>query len=117
MDQDLHVKPGLIVPGDELEISHSRSSGPGGQHVNKTNSRVTIRWNVLSSVALKAYQRRQLIEKLGPRISRTGLLQVDAENSRSQLKNREVAREKLAQLIREASIASAPPSNQANSVV
>ncbi len=102
MDQDLKIKPGVTIPGHELETSSSRSSGPGGQHVNKTNSRVTLRWNILESSALNGHQRRRIMEKLGQRVSRSGLLQVDAETSRSQLKNRELAREKLARLVRDA---------------
>ena len=102
MQHDLEIKPGLVIPAHELELSSSRASGPGGQHVNKTNSRVTLRWNVQHSNALKEYQRRIILEKLSHRISRGGFIQVDAEQSRKQLQNRDFAREKLAQLIRDA---------------
>ena len=102
MEYDLAIKPGLVIPGSELELVSSRASGPGGQHVNKTNSRISLRWNLENSLALTPFQRARITEKLAHRISKSGDIQVDAEQHRSQLKNREMARERLAHLLRKA---------------
>ena len=51
----LYIKPDIIIPEHELEITASRSGGPGGQHVNKTSSRITVRWHVDTSTALSEY--------------------------------------------------------------
>jgi len=100
-NEDLQIRAGLVIPAVELIETASRSSGPGGQHVNKTSTRVTLRWNVQSSPQLTAAQRRRLIERLGPRITRAGNLSVHCGTSRSRSKNREAARERLAELVRD----------------
>jgi len=98
---DLHVKPGILIPGWELWFTASRSGGPGGQHVNTTNSRVSLHWNVDNSVALTPYRRAKIRGALHNRIS-DGVLVVHVSDSRSQHRNREIALERLAALICEA---------------
>ncbi len=87
----LRVSPTCQIPLDELVIRVSRSSGPGGQHVNTTNSRVELVFDVENSPSLGPRQRARLIEKLGP------VVRVTSSEERSQLRNREVATERLRQ--------------------
>jgi ribosome-associated protein len=105
---DLEVQRGLTLPGHEIGESASRASGPGGQHVNKTSTRVTLRWNARQSSALSPTQRRRLLRRLASRLTRSGELLVHASQRRSRARNRELARERLAQLVREAVVAPRP---------
>jgi ribosome-associated protein len=89
----------LAIPRSELEFRTSRSSGAGGQHVNKTSSRVEISWNILNSIALTEEQRDLLIQKLGSRVSEDGAVRVVASDTRSQLRNRQAAEQRLGDLI------------------
>lgn len=83
----------------ELEHKTSRSSGPGGQHVNKTESRVEIHWNLRESKAVSDYERILLLSRLSNKLTTEGKLIVSSEMHRSQLKNKEDARQKLVLLI------------------
>lgn len=98
---DLEVSPALSVPASELAWRFSRSSGPGGQHVNTSDSRVELSWDIAGSAALSEQQRDRLVERLGRRLV-DGVLTVSASEQRSQLRNREIARRKLALLVAEA---------------
>ncbi len=98
---DLDVKPGVRIPGSELDESHSRAGGPGGQHVNTSSTRITLRWNVQES-ELPEPIRARLLERLGSRLTSDGELVVHASSNRSQLRNREEARERLAEIVRQA---------------
>jgi ribosome-associated protein len=102
VEADLPVNPSFSIPGEELQVSTSRSGGPGGQHVNTTDSRVTIRWNVMSSPALSEDARARILLKLGSRLTREGEVMVSASDDRSQLVNRGLARDRLAALLRQA---------------
>jgi len=86
----LRVRRGLTLPAEELEWSFSGSGGPGGQHANTANTRVTLRFDIVASRALGPRQRQRLLERLGP------VVRVVASDERSQLRNRELARERLA---------------------
>jgi ribosome-associated protein len=99
--QDLIVRRNLVIPAAELRESASRAGGPGGQHVNKTSTRVTLRWSVAESEALTDTQRRRLRERLASRLTRSGELVVHASARRSRARNREQARERLASLVRD----------------
>ncbi len=77
----------------------SRSSGAGGQHVNKTSSRIEITWNVRTSPSLTDEQRALLESKLASRLSEDGSIRVVASDSRSQLRNRETAERRLGELV------------------
>jgi len=102
MSEDLIVGKHFVIPAAELEYLASRSSGPGGQHVNTTSSRVTVRWRVTESAVLSHAQRRRIRTQLGNRISKEGYLAVSSETRRSQMMNRESARLRLAALLQDA---------------
>lgn len=97
--RDLPVRGSLVIPADEIGEAASRSSGPGGQHVNKTSTRVTLRWNVTGSGCLTASQRRRLREKLGTRLTRTGDLIVNSDRTRSRARNRDYARARIVEIV------------------
>ena len=104
VDKSIYVNDSLSIPRDELDVRVSRSSGAGGQHVNKTSSRVEIFWNVLNSRVLSDEQRARLSEKLSSRIVGDGSVRVVASDTRSQTRNRELAEGRLAELIARALI-------------
>ncbi|WP_411721947.1 alternative ribosome rescue aminoacyl-tRNA hydrolase ArfB [Mycetocola sp.] len=95
---DLEVSPTLTIPASELSWRFSRSSGPGGQHVNTSDSRVELTWNVVDSTTLSDDQRQRLLARLGRRLV-SGVITVAASEERSQLRNREIARRKLAKVV------------------
>lgn len=105
---DLRVLPELIIPERELGWRFSRSSGPGGQHVNTSDSRVELCWNVADSTVLSDDQRTLLLTRLGRRLA-AGTLTVAASEQRSQLRNRETALRKLADLVTAGLSAEAQP--------
>jgi ribosome-associated protein len=98
---DLHVHRSLVIPDHELSWRFSRSSGPGGQGVNTTDSRVELSYDVHGSPALTDVHRARAVERLGSRLS-DGVLTVTASEHRSQLRNREAALARLAALMRDA---------------
>ncbi len=102
MSDDVVVKNGIIIPSHELEITASRASGPGGQHVNKTSSRISVRWNVKNSAALTEEQKILVMEKLASEITQKGDIIVHCSESRSQHANRKEALLHLAQKINKA---------------
>ncbi|MBL7842408.1 MAG: aminoacyl-tRNA hydrolase [Cyclobacteriaceae bacterium] len=86
----------------ELIFTTSRSSGPGGQNVNKVNSKVTLKWNVQQSNAISDEQREILLIKLRTHLTKEGVLLLTAQEKRSQLQNKEEALQKLDQLLKKA---------------
>ena len=98
-DEAIVITDSLSIPRSELEVKASRASGPGGQHVNKTSSRVEISWNVAQSSALTDEQRAILTSRLASRISEDGSIRVVASDTRSQLRNRQTAAKRLADTI------------------
>ncbi len=97
--RDLRVGAALVIPADELREAATRSSGPGGQHVNKVSTRVTLRWNVTGSRCLTTSQRRRLREKLSARLTGTGDLVVNSDRTRSRARNREYARDRIVEIV------------------
>lgn len=97
----LQVTRTLQVPEAELTWRFSRSSGPGGQGVNTTDSRVELAFDVVRSAALTDHQRDRVLQRLARRVV-DGRLVVTASEHRSQLRNRDAAARRLAQLLREA---------------
>ena len=83
----------------ELLFSASRSSGPGGQNVNKVNSKVTLKWDVIHSILLDENQRELIVKKLASRLTKEGILILTAQDKRSQLENKEEVISKLNQLL------------------
>lgn len=104
---DLRVSDRLLIPGGELRERFSRSSGPGGQGVNTTDSRVELSFDVAGSPAIPADLRARALARLAGRLV-DGVLTIAASEHRAQLANREAARERLAELLR-AAIAPPPP--------
>ena len=100
MKDQLFVKNNITIPQEELEITTSRSSGAGGQHVNKTDTRITVRWNIKNTIALTDEQKSYLLERLQARITSDGDLIVHNSVSRSQLQNKKNALNNLAAIIR-----------------
>jgi len=95
---DLEVTPALTIPASELGWRFSRSSGPGGQHVNTSDSRVELFWNVVASSTLTDDQRVRIIARLDRRLV-AGVVTVVVSEQRSQLRNREIALDRLADLV------------------
>lgn len=105
---DLAVTEQVVIPGDELTVTTSRASGPGGQHVNTTESRVQLRWNPGESRALSDSQRARVLRALASRITSEGDLLIACAAERSQHQNRELARARLAEMVRQALIPPRP---------
>ncbi|HEV8375599.1 MAG TPA: alternative ribosome rescue aminoacyl-tRNA hydrolase ArfB [Candidatus Polarisedimenticolia bacterium] len=96
----IRILPGLSIPEEELVFSASRSGGPGGQNVNKVNSRVTLRFDVRASPSLSSEQKRRILSKLATRVNSEGMLRVVSQKSRSQAINRDAAEVRFAELLR-----------------
>ncbi len=99
---DLHIDGWLIIPGSDLEFSAVRSSGPGGQNVNKTATKVVLRFDVAGTRALNAGIKARLRAAAASRFDRDGHLVVTSQLSRHQAQNLADARRKLTNLIRAA---------------
>ena len=89
MKEGLHLGAGVFVPIDEIEMRASRSGGPGGQHANKTASRIEAVFDVEASAALTEAQKERIVHRLGPRVTAI------AQDARSQTRNRGIALERL----------------------
>jgi ribosome-associated protein len=98
----IRVNDSVVIPRGELEVRASRSSGAGGQHVNKTSSRIEIEWNVRTSAAISDEQRERLLSRLASRLSDEGSIRVVASDTRSQLRNREAAERRLGETVAKA---------------
>ncbi len=96
----LKITPNLNIPLTELSFTFSRSSGPGGQHVNKVNSRVTLWFNLWQSPSLSASQKITLSQKLAGHINRHGQLWLVSYRHRMQMANRQEALLKFSDLLR-----------------
>ena len=108
MGDDLIINTGVLIPAAELVYSASRASGPGGQHVNTTDSRIQLRWNLMESPALSEPQRARLRRVLSSRITEVGEIILACDSNRSQRRNREEVTQRLAALVREALIPPKP---------
>jgi ribosome-associated protein len=97
----LKITPNLNIPLTELSFTFSRSSGPGGQHVNKVNSRVTLWFNLWQSPSLSEFQKNTLSEKLAGHINRHGQLWLVCDRHRMQMANRQEALLKFGDLLRD----------------
>ncbi len=89
----------LEIPDGEISFVFSRSSGPGGQNVNKVSTRATLLFDVARSPSLSQQQRSRILKRLSTRINRGGILRISSQRHRSQSANREAAREKFAELL------------------
>ena len=102
MKYDVRIKNGIIIPEHELHITTSRAGGPGGQHVNKTSTRVSVRWNVPKTEALNEAQKQRVLKKLHDQLTEDGDLLVHNGSTRSQLQNKKLALAQLAKKVRAA---------------
>jgi ribosome-associated protein len=98
----IQITPDLALPDEEISFATSRSSGPGGQNVNKLETRVTLRFDLAGSAALSEEQRARLRERLATRITKDGVLHVTSQRHRSQMANRDAAVERFVELVGEA---------------
>ena len=86
----------------ELEFTASRSEGPGGQNVNKVNSKITLRWDTANSLIISEDEKRIIKERLSSFLTKDGILMLSAQDKRSQLQNKEAVMEKLDALLAKA---------------
>ncbi len=100
----IRISRSIVIDSDELSESFARASGPGGQHVNTTDSAVILRFDVVNSPSLPDAVKYRLCALAGTRLTRDGVLVLRSEGARSQLVNRQEVRERLFTLIREALI-------------
>jgi ribosome-associated protein len=94
--ESIQVTRSVSIPRSEIELRFSRSSGPGGQHAQKSDTRVEAIFDVEASAALSEAQKRRVLAKAGP------VLRAVAQDERSQWRNRELATERLVESLREA---------------
>lgn len=99
---EVRLRRGVRVPASELEFRASRSSGPGGQGVNTTSSKIELRWNVQDSAALTDAQRQRVLDRLAPRLTDDGVLILTGSEHRSQLRNREAVLARFRAIVGEA---------------
>lgn len=108
MSEDLVINNGVTVPAAELAYAASRSSGPGGQSVNTADTRIQLRWNPGQSRALTEAQRARVLRALASRLTDAGEIILASDIHRSQRRNRDEVRQRLAQLVREALVPPKP---------
>jgi ribosome-associated protein len=89
----------VVIPRAELQTKFSPSGGPGGQHANRSSTRVELTWNIDQSAVLNPRQRDRIRRRLASRLDSSGALRVVADSERSQLRNREEAARRLARLV------------------
>ena len=98
----LRISPELVIAPDELDFQAARGGGPGGQNVNKVESKVILRFDVRRSRCLTEDQRLLLLEKLAGRLTKEGELVLHSSKHREQGRNAEAARERMLEILREA---------------
>jgi ribosome-associated protein len=107
-DDALSIAPGVQIPMTELDLRAISGGGPGGQHVNKSATRVALQWNVRDTRALSEEQRARVMDKLASRLDTDGALRIVAGEFRSQQQNRRSALERLQQLVARALVVQRP---------
>ena len=110
MSLPVRVRGSVVLPDTELQWRFSRSSGPGGQHVNTSDSQVELRYDLAASAALPPVWKERALERLAGRLTEGGELVVRASEHRSQWRNREAAAVRLSALLSEA--VAPPPRNR-----
>lgn len=97
----LEISQSVVIPDEEFEISFARSGGPGGQNVNKVNSKAIMRWNVVASPSLPFGVRNRFLAKYANRLTAEGSILITSQKTRDQGKNVDDCREKLREMILE----------------
>ncbi len=95
----IDICSGVSVSEHELRFSFDRSPGPGGQNVNKVNTRVTLHFNVAGSTSLSTLQKNMIAQSLGSRIAQDGILRIHSSKERTQLANRRAAVNRFIELV------------------
>ena len=108
MSDDIIINDLVVIPASELQYTASRSSGPGGQHVNKTDSRIQVRWNIPTTSALSDFLKRRVMMVLATRLTDDGDLLLASDSNRSQRRNKDDVTQRLAALVREALVPPKP---------
>jgi ribosome-associated protein len=98
-DGYIEITPALLLPVSELDYRATRSGGPGGQHVNTSSTRIEVWWDIGGSPSLTDEQRARLLQRLASRLGGEERLRIVASQSRSQLRNREAATERLREIV------------------
>jgi len=95
----VHIRRGVAIPLEELRFRFTRSSGPGGQHVNKAATQAELTFDVARSPSLSDEHRRRVLSRLGSYISQEGVLRLTCQSTRSQAQNRREAVERFQALL------------------
>lgn len=103
-DSELMIDGARGIPRDELAVKATRSGGAGGQHVNTSSTRIELSWQPGKSRALTDDERARVMQRLATRIDSEGVIRIVASDTRSQTQNRELAEQRLAELVRKALI-------------
>jgi ribosome-associated protein len=101
-DDVLHVNEGLAIPRTELDFRFSRSSGPGGQHAQKSSTRVELLFDVANSPSLSDEQRARVLKRLSGYVDADGVLHLASQSERSQWRNRQEVVDRFQELMRQA---------------
>lgn len=102
MADEFEIRDGIVIRDDNLTVSFSRSSAPGGQNVNKVNTRATVSFDFENCSSLSELNKDRIRRMLGRRMDRFGRLQIVCQEHRTQLANRKAAVERLVELLRDA---------------
>ena len=105
LNRDIIVNRWIRILGSEFTLTYSRSSGPGGQNVNKVNTKVTLRWNVTDSPSLPAAVKQRFLRHYAARITESGDLVINSQKTRSQSSNAIDCRQRVQQLITAVAVA------------
>ena len=100
-EQSVFIRPGLEVPLSELTFRFSRSGGPGGQHVNRSETQVELLFDVANSLSLSESQRHRLLKRLSSRLDRQGVLHLRSRGSRSQHSNKDEVIRRFVRLLQD----------------
>ena len=108
MNEGVRVSRSVVIPVSEIDVRFTPSGGPGGQHANRSSTRVELSWNPQESSVLGPVQKARVLERLGHRLDNAGNLRLVSDERRSQLMNRQAALERLAALVSDALIPPKP---------
>jgi ribosome-associated protein len=95
----IHIQGNLFIPESEISFKATRSSGPGGQNVNKLSTRIELFFDIGNSESLTEHQKRKITARLGRRVSKEGVLRIVSQEQRTQSANRQTAVERFQQLL------------------